>query len=151
MVGISIGTILILIRCVYRVIELAQGWSGYLITHEPYFMSVSSTHLIQLQREVLISTLVSLAIASWTPSQCCSVSLASSLRILTLPYRLLEKRSSFLIPNPPLLHQSLRSQRHSRSPFELDEIGSVYNMYSFQQFSVCKSLRNLDRDALVLH
>lgn len=48
MVGISIGTILILIRCVYRVIELPQGWSGYLITHEPYFMSVSSTHLIQL-------------------------------------------------------------------------------------------------------
>ncbi|GAA6061387.1 hypothetical protein JCM10212_000647 [Sporobolomyces blumeae] len=27
----------ILIRCIYRVIELAQGWTGYLITHEPYF------------------------------------------------------------------------------------------------------------------
>jgi hypothetical protein len=47
-IGISIGTILILIRCVYRVIELAQGWTGYLITNEPYFMSVLSTHLLTL-------------------------------------------------------------------------------------------------------
>ena len=33
---VFICVVLIYIRCVYRVIELAQGWSGYLITHELY-------------------------------------------------------------------------------------------------------------------
>lgn len=28
----------ILVRCVYRVVELAQGWGGYLLSHEPYFI-----------------------------------------------------------------------------------------------------------------
>lgn len=28
----------IFIRCVYRLIELAQGWNGYLMTHEVYFL-----------------------------------------------------------------------------------------------------------------
>lgn len=35
---ISIGVACVYVRCVYRVIELAEGWSGYLITHEVYFM-----------------------------------------------------------------------------------------------------------------
>lgn len=26
------------VRCIYRVVELAEGWSGFLITHEIYFM-----------------------------------------------------------------------------------------------------------------
>jgi len=32
------AVIFVYVRCIYRVIELAEGWSGYLITHEAYFM-----------------------------------------------------------------------------------------------------------------
>ena len=28
----------ILVRCIYRSVELAQGWSGFTITHEPFFL-----------------------------------------------------------------------------------------------------------------
>lgn len=36
--AISIAVVLIYIRCVYRIVELAQGFSGYLIRHEVYLM-----------------------------------------------------------------------------------------------------------------
>ncbi|EGV64644.1 phospholipid-translocating ATPase rsb1 [Yamadazyma tenuis] len=36
--AITIGTLAIYVRCIYRVVELAQGWSGYLISHEVYLM-----------------------------------------------------------------------------------------------------------------
>lgn len=36
--AIGICTLLIYVRCIYRLIELAEGWSGYLILHEPYFL-----------------------------------------------------------------------------------------------------------------
>lgn len=36
--AISLAVIVIYIRCVYRVVELAQGWRGYLIDHEVYLM-----------------------------------------------------------------------------------------------------------------
>lgn len=36
--AITIAVVAIYIRCVYRVVELAQGFSGYLITHEVYIM-----------------------------------------------------------------------------------------------------------------
>lgn len=36
--AIIICSVLIYIRCIYRLIELAEGWSGYLITHERYFL-----------------------------------------------------------------------------------------------------------------
>ncbi|KAH3663928.1 hypothetical protein WICMUC_005867 [Wickerhamomyces mucosus] len=35
---ILLGTLFVYVRCIYRVIELSEGWSGYLITHEIYFM-----------------------------------------------------------------------------------------------------------------
>ncbi|KAH3688419.1 hypothetical protein WICPIJ_000558 [Wickerhamomyces pijperi] len=35
---ICLGVIFVFVRCIYRVVELAEGWSGYLITHEAYFM-----------------------------------------------------------------------------------------------------------------
>lgn len=35
---VTIAVLAIYIRCVYRVVELAQGFSGYLITHEVYLM-----------------------------------------------------------------------------------------------------------------
>ncbi|GMM35790.1 hypothetical protein DASC09_031150 [Saccharomycopsis crataegensis] len=34
--AVSFGTIAIYTRCIYRVIELAEGWGGFLITHEIY-------------------------------------------------------------------------------------------------------------------
>lgn len=36
--GLAAGSIAILVRCVYRSFELAEGWTGFLITHEGYFM-----------------------------------------------------------------------------------------------------------------
>lgn len=36
--AIGVCTFLVLIRCIYRLIELAEGWKGYLITHETYFL-----------------------------------------------------------------------------------------------------------------
>ncbi|CDR43753.1 CYFA0S12e03950g1_1 [Cyberlindnera fabianii] len=35
---ILIGVIFVYIRCIYRCVELGEGWNGYLITHEIYFM-----------------------------------------------------------------------------------------------------------------
>ncbi len=37
LLGVAFASIMIYVRGIYRSIELAQGWSGYLITHEPYF------------------------------------------------------------------------------------------------------------------
>lgn len=36
--AITITVLVIYIRCIYRVVELAEGWRGYLITHEVYIM-----------------------------------------------------------------------------------------------------------------
>ncbi|KAF6063599.1 RTA1 like family protein [Candida albicans] len=36
--AMTIAVIVVYIRCVYRVAELAEGWGGYLFTHEPYLM-----------------------------------------------------------------------------------------------------------------
>lgn len=36
--GVAWATVMIYIRGIYRSIELAQGWTGYLITHEVYFI-----------------------------------------------------------------------------------------------------------------
>lgn len=36
--AIGVCTILIYARCIYRMAELAEGWSGYLILHEVYFL-----------------------------------------------------------------------------------------------------------------
>jgi RTA1 like protein len=44
--AIIISDIAILIRAVYRVIELAQGWRGHLITTEWYFYVFDSTPMI---------------------------------------------------------------------------------------------------------
>ncbi|CUS21768.1 LAQU0S04e00342g1_1 [Lachancea quebecensis] len=35
---LTAASLLIFVRCIYRVIELAEGWSGNLITHEVYFI-----------------------------------------------------------------------------------------------------------------
>lgn len=36
----AISTLFILVRCIYRVAEMAQGWNGYLATHEVYFAAL---------------------------------------------------------------------------------------------------------------
>jgi hypothetical protein len=37
---------LILIRSIYRVVELAQGWRGTLITHEVYLFTLDSMLMV---------------------------------------------------------------------------------------------------------
>lgn len=44
--SLALGTILIIIRGIYRTIELAQGWSGFLITHEPYFWGLDGLPML---------------------------------------------------------------------------------------------------------
>ncbi|KAI5953704.1 hypothetical protein KGF54_003076 [Candida jiufengensis] len=41
--AITIAVATIYIRCIYRVVELAQGFRGYLITHEVYVMVLDAT------------------------------------------------------------------------------------------------------------
>jgi hypothetical protein len=36
--GMILATVCIFIRCVYRTIELLEGWTGYIITHEVFFI-----------------------------------------------------------------------------------------------------------------
>ena len=41
-IAITSAVIAVYIRCVYRVVELAQGFRGYLITHEAYIMTLDA-------------------------------------------------------------------------------------------------------------
>ncbi|ODV80681.1 RTA1-domain-containing protein [Suhomyces tanzawaensis NRRL Y-17324] len=36
--ALTVSVVIVYIRCVYRVVELAQGFDGYLVTHEVYLM-----------------------------------------------------------------------------------------------------------------
>lgn len=38
LIGVAFASLMIYVRGIYRAIELAQGWTGYLITHEVYFI-----------------------------------------------------------------------------------------------------------------
>ncbi|CAF1304815.1 unnamed protein product [Adineta ricciae] len=44
--GMSFVTLMIFIRCIYRTIELLEGWSGYIITHEVYFACLDGLPMI---------------------------------------------------------------------------------------------------------
>jgi len=44
--GMSIVTLMIFIRCIYRTVELLGGWSGYIITHEVYFACLDGLPMI---------------------------------------------------------------------------------------------------------
>ena len=37
---------MIYIRSIYRTVELAQGWNGYLITHEGYFLGLDASIMV---------------------------------------------------------------------------------------------------------
>lgn len=43
--AVSLAIIAVFVRCIYRVVELAQGFSGYLITHEVYIMCLDALML----------------------------------------------------------------------------------------------------------
>lgn len=42
-VAITVSVIVIYIRCIYRVVELKQGFSGYLVTHEVFLMTLDAS------------------------------------------------------------------------------------------------------------
>jgi len=44
--AIIISDMAIIIRAIYRVVELAQGWNGYLITTEPWFYGFDTALMI---------------------------------------------------------------------------------------------------------
>lgn len=44
--AIIISNVVIILRSIYRVIELAQGWNGYLITAEPFFYGFDTAPMI---------------------------------------------------------------------------------------------------------
>lgn len=46
LVAILVSFTMIYIRSIYRTIELAQGWRGNLITHEPYFLVLDATIMV---------------------------------------------------------------------------------------------------------
>jgi RTA1 like protein len=79
--AIIISDLAIILRAIYRVIELAQGWDGYLITTEPWFYGFDTALMIicmgvwvighpglTLGKELARSNLRSKARASETPS-----------------------------------------------------------------------------------
>lgn len=41
-----LSVVCIYIRSIYRTIELLQGWKGYLITHEPYFIGLDGAMMV---------------------------------------------------------------------------------------------------------
>ncbi|KAJ6182599.1 hypothetical protein N7485_001241 [Penicillium canescens] len=41
-----LSVVCIYIRSIYRTVELAQGWSGYLITHESYFIGLDGVMMV---------------------------------------------------------------------------------------------------------
>ena len=41
-----LSVVCIYIRSIYRTIELSQGWSGYLITHQRYFIALDGTMMV---------------------------------------------------------------------------------------------------------
>ncbi|ODQ65831.1 RTA1-domain-containing protein [Nadsonia fulvescens var. elongata DSM 6958] len=45
-IAIICSIIAVFTRCVYRVVELAEGWSGYLISHEGYFLVLDALMMI---------------------------------------------------------------------------------------------------------
>ncbi|CRG87042.1 hypothetical protein PISL3812_04056 [Talaromyces islandicus] len=42
----AFSTVTIYIRSIYRTIELAEGWTGYLITREPYFIVLDGIMIV---------------------------------------------------------------------------------------------------------
>jgi hypothetical protein len=46
LVAVFVSLTMIFIRSIYRTVELLQGWSGYLITHEGYFIGLDGAIMV---------------------------------------------------------------------------------------------------------
>jgi hypothetical protein len=44
--GVVVASVMVIIRGIYRTAELAQGWNGYLITHEAYFLGLDAVPMV---------------------------------------------------------------------------------------------------------
>lgn len=44
--AVTFSCLLIVVRSIYRTVELLQGWSGYLITHEVYFVGLDGVLML---------------------------------------------------------------------------------------------------------
>lgn len=44
--AMALSVVCIYIRSIYRTVELAQGWTGYLITHESYFIGLDGVMMV---------------------------------------------------------------------------------------------------------
>lgn len=44
--AVFVSLTMIFIRSIYRTVELLQGWSGYLITHEGYFIGLDGAIMV---------------------------------------------------------------------------------------------------------
>jgi hypothetical protein len=46
LIAMIFSIVLIYIRSIYRTIELLQGWTGYLITHQAYFIALDGSMMV---------------------------------------------------------------------------------------------------------
>lgn len=46
LIAMVVSVLCIYIRSIYRTIELLQGWSGYLITHQSYFVALDGAMMV---------------------------------------------------------------------------------------------------------
>ncbi|GAA99715.1 uncharacterized protein L969DRAFT_52471 [Mixia osmundae IAM 14324] len=53
--GVGLASLLIIIRGIYRTIELAQGWNGYLITRERYFLGLDAAMMVLCMTVLAVS------------------------------------------------------------------------------------------------
>lgn len=44
--GTTLSVICVVIRSIYRTIELSEGWTGFLITHESYFIGLDGVMMV---------------------------------------------------------------------------------------------------------
>ena len=42
----SLSVVCVVIRSIYRTVELSEGWSGFLITHESYFIGLDGVMMV---------------------------------------------------------------------------------------------------------
>ncbi|KAJ9148589.1 RTA1-domain-containing protein [Pleurostoma richardsiae] len=62
LIAMVVSFVMIYIRSVYRTVELLQGWDGYLITHEGYFIGLDAAIMV-----VAVAVLLALDPASLIP------------------------------------------------------------------------------------
>jgi hypothetical protein len=46
MYALYISSVVVLVRCIYRLVEYFEGWGGYLNTHEPFFWVFDATLML---------------------------------------------------------------------------------------------------------